>query len=114
MIIAGLKEIEGDLSLTVFVIPIVAALLVTIILSVIFRGSDKVDKGFKLNYFKLSYRRKLIRTLISVPVIILALIVIYSYTEWSMATNVLLGLLFFTIYLVQLIYNYFMWKQNEK
>ncbi|MCF3944771.1 ATPase [Oceanobacillus alkalisoli] len=84
--------------MTVFVIPIVAALLVTIILSVMFRGSDKVDKGFKLNYFKLSYRRKLIKTLISLPVITLALIVIYSYTEWSMAANVLLGLLFLTIY----------------
>jgi len=96
------------------VIPIGIALLVTIILTIVFQGSDKVDKGFKINYFKLSYRRKMIRSLTILPILILATIVIYYYTEWSMTTNILVGLAILILFLVQLIYNFYMWKKNEE
>lgn len=104
---------EGGLSVIEIVIPVSIALLVTIILTIVFKGSDKVDKGFKINYFKLSYRRKMIRTLTSLPILILATIVIYFYTEWSMTINILVGLVILIFFLVQLIYNFYMWKKNE-
>lgn len=100
--------------MTDFVIFSIIALFISIILSIIFKGADKVDKGFKINYFKLSYRRKMIRTITSLPIMILALIVIYYYTEWSMLANVLFGLIFLITFLVQLIYNFNMWRRNEK
>ncbi|ALX47507.1 hypothetical protein [Lentibacillus amyloliquefaciens] len=97
-----------------FVIPVLITISVVIILSIIFKGKDKVDRGFKINYFKLSYRRKMIRTIIFTPINILLLIFIYVYTDWSMVVNVLVGLLLFIAGLVQLIYNFNMWKKNEK
>lgn len=97
-----------------FVIPVLITLFVVIILSIIYKGKDKVDKGFKLNYFKLSYRRKMIRTIILIPINILLLIFIYEYTDWSMVVTVLLGLLLLITVLVQLIYNFNMWKKNDK
>jgi len=96
-----------------FVIPVLISLFVVIILSTIFKGKDKVDRGFKINYFKLSYRRKMIRTIIFIPLDILLLIIIYAYTDWSMVVKVLLGLLLLLAVLVQLIYNFNMWKKTE-
>lgn len=95
------------------VIPVLITLFVVIILSIIFKGKDKVDRGFKINYFKLSYRRKMIRTIIFIPINILLLIFVYAYTDWSMVVNVLLGLLILIALLVQLIYNFNMWKKTE-
>jgi len=97
-----------------FVIPVLITLFVVIILSIIFKGKDKVDRGFKINYFKLSYRRKMIRTIIFIPINILLLIFIYVYTNWSMVVNILVGLSLIIAGLVQLIYNFNMWKKNEK
>ncbi|WP_163970404.1 ATPase [Oceanobacillus halotolerans] len=99
--------------MTDIIIPVIIALFVSVILSIIFKGKAKVDKGFKLNYFKLSYRRKMIRTLTSLPFVIVGLIVIYYYTDWSMALNILFGLLFLLAFSVQLIYNFKMWKKME-
>jgi len=96
-----------------FVIPVLISLFVVIILSTIFKGKDKVDRGFKINYFKLSYRRKMIRTIIFIPLDILLLIIIYAYTDWSMVVKVLLGLLLLLAVLVKLIYNFNMWKKTE-
>ena len=64
-----------------FVILILISLLVVIIFSIIFKGKAKVDKGFAINYFKLSHRRKMIRTLTSLPILILALFVIYIFID---------------------------------
>ncbi|QCR34433.1 hypothetical protein C1N55_07085 [Lysinibacillus sp. SGAir0095] len=95
-------------------IPVVIVLLVSFIFSSIFKGTDKVDEGFKINYFKLSYRRKMIRTLITIPIISLAFFVIYFYTEASIGANILFGLFFLILFSVQLIYNFYMWKQYER
>ena len=78
--------------LTTFIIPLLIALVTNIVLSIIFKGTSKVEKGFKLDYFRLSYRRKMIRTLTTLPIAILALIVIYLYADWGMLVNVLFGM----------------------
>ena len=78
------------------------------------KGKDKVDKGFKVNYYQLSYRRKMIRTLISLPILILILFVFYSYIELSMSTEIFISISFFLLFSVQLIYTFYMWKKYEK
>jgi len=97
----------------IFFIPIIIALLFSIILSIIFKGTAKVDKGFEFNYFKLSYRRKFFRSLTSLPIMIPAVIVIYVLTDWSLLINVFVGVILLFLFLVQLVYNYSMWKRNE-
>ncbi len=94
--------------------PIFVSLVVVIILSFIFKGKNKVDKGFKLNYFRLSYRRKMIRTLKSLPVVIVFLAIIYFLEDFSLLESTLIGLFFFLIFVIQLVYNFYMWKKNEK
>ncbi|MGE8082018.1 hypothetical protein [Peribacillus loiseleuriae] len=96
-----------------FIVSIVIGLIVTLILSFVFKNASKVDRGVGFNYFKLSYRRKMIRTLASLPIMILLSIVIYSYTDWSMLANILVGLFFVLTFSIQLIYNFNMWKKNE-
>ena len=96
-----------------FILPIVIGLIVSLILSVAFKKSSKVDNGVELNYFKLSYRRKMIITLVNIPVMILLLIIIYRLYDWGILVNTLVGLFFAAIFLIQLAYNYFMWKKNE-
>ncbi|MGX2962083.1 hypothetical protein JNUCC23_23055 (plasmid) [Peribacillus sp. JNUCC 23] len=77
-----------------FIVSIVIGLIVTLILSFVFKNASKVDRGVEFNYFKLSYRRKMIRTLASLPIMILLFIVIYSYTDWSMLATILVGLFY--------------------
>ncbi|TFJ93161.1 ATPase [Lentibacillus salicampi] len=90
------------------------AVIVVVTLSIVFKGTAKVDKGFKLNYFKLSYRRKMIRTLTSLPVVILALIVVYFFSDFSILANIIIGLLLFLVFAIQLLYNFKMWRKMER
>jgi hypothetical protein len=97
----------------IFLISTIATVFTVIIFSVLFKGKTKVDKGFKLNYYRLSYRRKMIRTLMVSPIIILATIVIFFYADFSMSAKILFGFTFILLFGVQLIYNFYMWKKEE-
>lgn len=94
-----------------FIAPIVIGLVIMLVLSFANRDASKVDKGAELNYFKLSYRRKMIRTLTNLPIIILSLILISTSTDGKMFG--LIGLLFLVIFSTQLMYNFTMWKKRE-
>ena len=95
-------------------ISVIIALLTTIILSVVYRKKTKVDKGFTFIYYKLSYRRRMIRTLTSLPLVLLAVFIIYYYANWNMFVNVIFGLLVFVSVLFQFLYNMYMWKKESK
>lgn len=101
------------MSLAVAGIVAVFVIVLTIFSSVLFKDKEKVDKGFELVYFKLSYRRKLIRTFIILPALIGAYLVLYFLKEWSLAMKVIIGLLFILLIAVQLVYNFMMWKRTE-
>ena len=73
--------------------------------------SEKVDKGFELCYWKLSYRRKLIRTLWTIPAEIIVVMVCYK-VESDIEAGVW-GVILFLLTFVQAAYNYVMWKQGE-
>lgn len=102
--------------MSAYFIPVIVgiALIISAIMSIIFKGTSKTDKGFKINYYQLSYRRKMMRTLIFIPINILLLIFISAYTDWSVVANVLLGLSFHIALFVQLFYTFNMWKKYEK
>ena len=76
--------------------------------------SGKVDKGFVLLYWKLSYRRKFYRTLWMLPFCLLACYLIYNFFGgypifFSIVLYVALALAFLT----QLIYTYIKWKRGN-
>ena len=77
---------------------------------------NKVDKGFELVYWKLSYRRKFIRTLWMIPWAIVSLIFIqivgknYKYT---ILYTILAGIIYLVILPIQAIYNYKKWMKEE-
>ncbi len=80
------------------------------------KNMNKVDKGFELVYWKLSYRRKFIRTLWMIPWAIVSLIFIqivgknYKYT---ILYTILAGIIYLIILPIQAIYNYKKWMKEE-
>lgn len=70
----------------------------------------KVDKGFELVYWKLSYRRKFIRTLWMIPYAVITLILIWWLYRSIIITSILAVVIVVTE-VVQLIYTYKKWKK---
>lgn len=73
------------------------------------KNSGKVDKGFELFYWKLSYRRKVIRTLWLLPLILLAALYVYIKKD-SMMLAITAAVILVIIAIIQIIYNYRKWK----
>lgn len=96
----------------IFLISTIASIATVIIFSLIFKNKTKIDKGFKMNYFGLSYRRKMIRTLISFPLIVLIMIFL-MYIDLSKAIKISFVLFILVAFAIQFFYNYYMWKKKE-
>ena len=83
--------------------------------------NNKTDKGFEILYYNLSYRRKFIRTIwvgIFAAVVFLLIIVLKlfvpEFSKFFSWFEVVMCVVFFTVvFVVQLIYNYRMWKVEE-
>jgi len=73
----------------------------------------KQDKGFQLIYWKLSYRRKFIRTLWLIPLIFAS-----SLFIWFKTYSLIFTLICFSIMVIseifQAIYTYKKWKNGEE
>ncbi|MBZ4670747.1 MAG: hypothetical protein JG769_1051 [Oscillospiraceae bacterium] len=74
---------------------------------------NKVDKGFELMYWRLSYRRKFIRTLWMTPFLLGTIILIFV-SPLNIVYAVAISIILLVIFLIQLIYNYKKWKRTEK
>ncbi|WP_164667318.1 ATPase [Virgibacillus doumboii] len=94
-------------------IPILVVLIFSVILSVINRNKQKTDKGVKANYFRLSYRRKFVRTLWTVPVSLLLLIAALFLVQFSWTLKIIIIVLSVVAFALQASYNYIMWKRHE-
>ena len=73
--------------------------------------AGKVDKGFELIYWKLSYRRKFIRTLWAIPFAILTIILV-SWFYQSIVTTFIFAMIILIVGIAQLIYTYKKWKKH--
>ncbi|NMH74663.1 hypothetical protein HF078_16395 [Bacillus sp. RO2] len=96
------------------VIGIVVGLIVSFILKRVYRNKKKVDKGFALSYYKLSYRRKLIRNLWQLPPFFVALIAIIIIFDIHTTASVFLLSLFILAGLTHCLLLYRKWKQEER
>ncbi len=73
----------------------------------------KNNDDFKLNYWKLSYRQKFIRTLWTSPFIAVIIYVLSKSFDTTEETIILSSLLVI-VYITQLIYTYIKWKSYKK
>ena len=99
--------------LLITIFPAMALLLMIIVFSFMFKNAEKKDKGFEIIYFKLSYRRKFFRTLISLPLLLLLPLIFYFETIWSFKVKIIIVTISILIFAIQLLYNFYMWKKNE-
>ena len=72
----------------------------------------KVDKGFQLIYWKLSYRRKFIRTLWTIPIFIISIGIIVFLGDGIVVSKIM-PIILIILFILQIIYNYIKWKKEE-
>ncbi|WP_281657792.1 hypothetical protein [Halobacillus sp. Cin3] len=96
-----------------FVVPGVISAIVIAVLSSRYKNKEKTDKGFKLNYFALSYRRKWIRTAIIGPFIISSAFYLYYSPGFTTMAKMLVIPTMLIVFVLPLIYNLYMWKKKE-
>ena len=95
----------------IMIISMIIGLALSFFLARRYDMSEKVDKGIEFCYWKLSYRRKFIRTLWMIPIAIV--IIFYFHTTFqSILQTCLVATLLAIMLLIQAIYNYRKWK-NE-
>ncbi|HET6602753.1 MAG TPA: hypothetical protein VFG21_00845 [Xanthomonadaceae bacterium] len=75
--------------------------------------SEKVDKGFELNYWNLSYRRKLVRTLWMAVIFLLFFLFPADMRFMGMSRNVMIVLLYLLL-VPQAVYNYRKWQREKR
>ncbi|MBX9138865.1 MULTISPECIES: hypothetical protein [unclassified Clostridium] len=73
---------------------------------------NKVDKGFELNYWNLSYRRKFIRNLWQMPICVLLLGFCFLIGD-NLIINRIVPVLIIIEGIGQIIYTYIKWKNEE-
>lgn len=73
----------------------------------------KVDKGFQIDYFKLSYRRKMIGTL-WLTLIVPFLYYLLRYIGLDLTYTLIILLICLVGHLTQIFYNYYMWNNYER
>ena len=78
------QNVRGGVALELILIlfPGIIAIITSALMSKKWEKYEKVDKGIELCYWKLSYRRKLIRTLWMIPIAIFIVLCFYI-TFWS-------------------------------
>lgn len=95
-----------------YVFILILVLITTLVLSMYYRKKPKVDKGFKFAYHGLSYRRKFLRDLYSIPICIIALAIIY-WVEGFTNLFIFFTLFFIILSGIQTSYNYIKWKKED-
>jgi amino acid permease len=74
--------------------------------------NNKVDKGFEIIYWKLSYRRKFIRTLWMTAVCVVLMIFVWITGDRTIINRVM-PIASIILCCIQLLYTYIKWKKEE-
>ncbi|MGD6965569.1 ATPase [Rossellomorea vietnamensis] len=98
-----------------FILPVlIVTVFVGVLLPILFRNKEKVDKGRALVYYKLSYRRKMIRTLTTIPLLIIIILAASYLADLDTVEILLFSSVFVVMTIIQFFYNYFKWKKLER
>ncbi len=93
-------------------LPALTVIIIHLIFKNTFNDGEKIDKGIVLCYWKLSYRRKFIRTLWLFPISII-IMVLFHLTFQSCFYTCIIGAIVFISFLAQAIYNYKKWTAER-
>lgn len=106
----------GDIlnSFPFIIVPMIAVLVVSTIMSKIYKDKEKKDTGFVLNYYRLTYRRRFIRAIWGVPIVSLLFLALYWFSDLTSNEYKVIGIIFFLLFSLDIGYNYTKWKKNEK
>lgn len=99
-----------------YILVLVSVAIALIVFAVLIRRFDtceKIDKGVELCYWKLSYRRKFIRTLWMVPVDVIIICGFHIRYQNCLLTCAFLVISVIVI-AIQAVYNYKKWKVTKK
>ncbi len=96
------------------IISSVFGLAIAFLLSLLYKNKEKRDNGFVFAYYRLSYRRRMIRTIWSFPAVLLFLIVFSVFMEMESSGKVLVWIFLLTLFGAQVFYNYYKWKKEEQ
>ena len=97
-----------------FIGPLIAVIIVGAIMSRIFRDEGKKDKGFAFFYHKLTYRRRVIRALWSIPIVLLLYLVLFWFSDLTSNEYIAIGIIFLLIVVIEITYNYVKWSKVER
>lgn len=100
--------------LLAYIVPVIAVLAFSLIMSRIYKDKEKKDKGFVLNFYNLTYRRRFIRALWGIPLIIFLYIAMYWFSELTSKEYIVIGIIFLILISWDITYNYVKWKKNEE
>ncbi|MDQ0159954.1 hypothetical protein [Alkalibacillus salilacus] len=95
-------------------VPVSVALIISIVMSNIYKDTEKQDKGVVLNYHRLTYRRRFIRDLWTFPYAVILFLIMYWFSDLTFNEYLIIGAIFFFAVLIDTIYNYVKWQNNEK
>lgn len=93
---------------------LIGGLIATLILALLYKNKEKKDKGLVFSYYKLSYRRKMIRTLWSIPILVILIISISYLAELNLTQIIILAVFFLVLEGIQFLYNYWKWTKLEQ
>lgn len=92
-----------------FLMYIIVSMIVSLLLEKLLKNGEKIDKEFAFCFWKLSYRRKFIRTIWMLPI----LIIVIFYLQITFKSHVLtgvIGAILGIIFIIQAVYYYKKWK----
>lgn len=93
-------------------IPFSLSVIISYILQKLLGNGEKIDRGFVVCFWKLSYRRKFIRTLWLLPIIVIEIYYIHIIFE-SYLLTVFIGVILSILFVVQSAYYYKKWKAEN-
>lgn len=92
---------------------IMVSIIAHLILSALYKDVEKKDKGFVLGYYRLTYRRRLIRSLWGIPFTFLLYLTIYRVGDLTPNELKILRITFLLPLLLDIVHNYIKWKKND-
>ena len=100
--------------LITFIVIVLIVLFINIIMYVIYKNEPKIDKGLVIPYHKMTYRRKMIRSLWVLPFIIICLYILFKLEATSNDVYIIIASIITIGQVGQIVYNFLKWKKYEQ
>ncbi|GGP14843.1 hypothetical protein [Oceanobacillus neutriphilus] len=94
-------------------IPGATAVVVSFIMFLSSKNSEKKDHGFVFNYYRLSYRRRLKRNFLSIPVIVIGLLIIFFLSNFPTMYRTMVITFFIVLFAIEILYNFRKWQKEQ-